>query len=273
MTFKLIFLHIPKTAGSTFHTILNRRFHKREIKNVFGSRYSDPEISNFMQMPEKHRKNLKLLKGHMPFGLHSYLEGSTKYMCFLRKPSERVVSQYYYIIKNAKNPLHKQVVSNDMSISEFVSSGIAIGMNNGQCRFINGDIDDYEFNQCDESLYKNVLKNINGHFLILGITERFDESVLVMAHLLGWKKPPYYFRENSSKIRKNLSQISNSDIETIGRYNKFDDKLYEYANKLLDDHIKNIPDFSANLSAYKLYNEKLQAHWGWLPDRLRSIFL
>lgn len=269
----LIFLHIPKTAGSTFHSILKKKYKDRHVQNVFGARYSTPNIADFIKRPLSEKTHIKMLKGHMPFGLHEYLPGPAKYIAILRDPVERVISLYYYIIKNPQNPMHEAVAINRMSLADFTASGVAIGTNNGQCRFINGDIDDYEFNRCDESLYANTIKHIDEHFLWLGLTERFDESTLLLTDLLGWKEAPVYFRGNASRIRKKTSQIEPQVIEGIERYNTFDRRLYDYANQRLDEQISNIPDFKNKLAQYQLKNIKLQSRWGWLPDSIRQIIV
>ncbi len=269
----LIFLHIPKTAGSTFHTILNKKYRDRDVQNVFGARYKAPAIADFIAMPMEKKTHIKMLKGHMPFGLHEYMPGASTYIAFLRDPVDRVISLYYYILKNKHNPMHEAVAVNGMSLDEFVSSGVAIGANNGHCRFINGDLEDYDFDKCDETLYENVIRHIDEHFLWLGITERFDESMLVLTHLLGWKKPPCYFRGNTSKVRKKTSQIDASTLQLIEQYNTLDRRLYEYANQRLDQQISRIPDFADKLAAYQRKNEKLQTRWGWLPDSLRQLLV
>ena len=270
---KLIFLHIPKTAGSTFHMILNKRYKSNEIKNLFGSRYSEPEIKSFIEAPVEAKKNIRLLKGHMPYGMHNYLPDESKYISVLRNPVERVISQYYYIKKNTYNPLHNQVEKDGMSISEFVSSGISVGMNNGHCRFLNGDLDEYKFNQCDDILLEQVKENIRKNFLWLGLTERFDESILVLSILLGWKSPPYYIRENVSKNRKSRDSISKEEISVIEEYNSLDMNLYSFANEMLDKQIQEISNFSEIYDAYKSKNKTIQKRWGWLPDRYKRFFI
>jgi len=270
---KLIFLHIPKTAGSTFHMILNKRYKPHEIKNLFGSRYSEPEIKSFIEAPVETKKNIRLLKGHMPYGMHNYLPDESKYISVLRNPVERVISQYYYIKKNTYNPLHNQVEKDGMSISEFVSSGISVGMNNGHCRFLNGDLDEYKFNQCDDILLDQVKENIRKNFIWLGLTERFDESVLVLSKLLGWKSPPYYIRENVSKNRKSRDSISKEEISIIEEYNSLDMNLYSFANEMLDKQIQEISNFSEIYDAYKRKNKTIQKRWGWLPDRYKRFFI
>jgi len=270
---KLIFLHIPKTAGSTFHMILNKRYKSDEIKNLFGSRYSEPEIKNFIETPVESKKNIRLLKGHMPYGMHNYLPQESKYISVIRNPIERVISQYYYIKKNNYNPLHNLVEKDGMSISEFVSSGISVGMNNGHCRFLNGDLDEYKFNQCDDILLDRVKENITTNFIWLGLTERFDESILVLSILLGWESPPYYIRENVSRNRKSRDSISKEDLSIIEKYNSLDMKLYSFANEMLDKQIQEISNFSEIYDAYKNKNKTIQKRWGWLPDRYKRFFI
>ena len=270
----LIFLHVPKTAGSTFHQILNARYRASKTHNVFGSRYSEESIAEFMRDGSTKYTGVELLKGHMPFGLHSYASHSkSRYITILRNPIERVISQYYYIKKNVNNPLYDAVEGGGMSITDFVESGVAVGMNNGQCRFLNGDLDEYAFNECDEQLLNQVKDNIEKHFVWVGLTERFDESVLLLADLMKWKKLPFYFRENVSKTRKPARAISDQDIKAIQHYNKYDLELYEYAGKRLDAQIANSPEFSRRLSAFVLKNQRLQKRWGRVPHWLREPFL
>ena len=269
----LIFLHIPKTAGSTFHTILNKRYDAKHVQNVFGSRYFEPEIKQFVETPNSDKSHIKLLKGHMPFGLHKYMPSKSDYIAILRDPVERVISQFYYIKKNINNPLHETVEGNKMSLKEFVSSGVAIGMNNGQCRFLNGDFDEYPFDGCTEELLRQVKKHVDEHFIWLGLTERFDESILILRDKLGWKNEPNYIRANVSKTRKKSSSIDPSVLETIKAYNKFDIALYEYANELLDLEIAKISDFDERLENFKKRNAMLEKRWGWLPDRMQQMFI
>ncbi len=270
---KLIFVHIPKTAGSTFHLILNKRYAPKETCNLFGAKYQDPEIKKFIDAPIEGKEHIRLLKGHMPFGLHAYLPGNANYISILRDPVERVVSQYYYIKKNQRNPLHSQVEGGDMSIEEFVSSGIAIGMNNGQCRFLNGDLAEYAFNRCDDSLLTKVKTNITQRFIWLGITERFDESIFMLSKLMGWQTPPYYIRENVSKVRKSIREVDESAIRIIEAYNTLDKRLYEYANSLLDEAIAGYEGFYSELEKFQKANEKKQRRWGWLPDQYRKLVI
>jgi len=269
----LIFVHIPKTAGSTFHMILNSRYPHSGIQNLFGSRYSEPEIHQFMIRPAETKKHIRLLKGHMPFGMHKHIPHPSQYIAMLRDPVERVISQYYYIKKNVHNPLHEKVEKGGMTIQDFVSSGVSIGMNNGQCRFLNGDLDEFPFGSKDQILLDSVMQHIEEHFVWLGITERFDESVLLLSKLMDWKIPPYYMRENVSKSRVRKSQVDQADINVIRSFNQFDLQLYQFAEGKLNRQIQEIEGFEQDVEQFSVRNRGIQRRWGWLPDKLKRFFI
>lgn len=268
----LIFIHIPKTGGSTFHSIINKRYDSSEIYNVFGSKQNDEEIKNFIELPVYKKERIKLLKGHMPFGLHSYLNDRFSYITFLRNPVDRVISQYYYIKKNKNNPNHEIVEGDAMSISDFVESGIVTGMNNGQARFITGDVNRLPYGD-DTNLLSDAKENINRYFRWVGVTERFDESMISLWNILEWDKKPYYIKQNVSKVRKSLSEIDEKDLRVVKNYNSVDEKLYEYANQLLDESLSNIKDCDKILESYKKHNEKISNRWSWLPEKYQRFFI
>ena len=272
VTQPIIFLHIPKSGGSTFHTILGKKYHPSEIYNIFGARQTDPEIIAFYNKPPETMAKINLLKGHMPFGLHEKLTSEAKYITFLREPVSAVTSKYYYIKKNAHNPKHREVHESGMSIEEFVTSGVVYGANNCHCRFLTGDIDRLAYGE-NASVLEDAIGNIEKHFLWVGLTERFDESVLVLANLLGWKKPPYYIRQNVNQQKKPRDSLAEQTIKIINDYNQQDKALYEYANNKLDEQISRIPDFSEQLEKFVTKNRKLASRYAWLPDKLQAYFL
>ena len=269
---KIIFIHIPKSGGSTFHSILNVRYKKINIYNIFGGRFSDPEIINFINLPNKEKSKIKLLKGHMPFGLHKYLDDEFEYITFVRNPFERVISQFYYIKQNKKNPKHEQVHLTGMGIKEFVTSGIVSGMNNGHCRFLTGDVDRLPYG-VSNNLIEETLENVNKKFMWIGVTERFDESILVLAFKMGWKKLPYYIKQNVSQISPRSKGLCKKDIYAIKAYNKEDMKLYEWANDALDYEISKIRNFDLMLDKFKEKNKMLAKKWAWLPDRVQKYII
>ncbi|NEO03330.1 MAG: sulfotransferase family protein, partial [Moorea sp. SIO3I7] len=91
----LIFLHIPKTAGTTLHYIINRQYKSEYIFEV-NCRESRNEL---IRMSEVQKSKIKVIRGHMEFGWHEFIAQPCTYITMLRDPVERVISFYFYILR------------------------------------------------------------------------------------------------------------------------------------------------------------------------------
>lgn len=256
----VIFQHIPKTAGSTLHTIFNKRYDRSAIFNIFASSYDDKEALDLRNLPGAQAEKIRVLKGHMPFGLHEYLPVPAKYFTVLRDPVKRVISQYFYILRNPRNPLYEPIVKNKMNAAEFVSSGISVGMNNGQIRWILGEINALPFGVINQGHLEQAKETLARHFFLTGINERFDETILLLSQKLCWNSFPYYRRQNTNR---NKTAIGEEQIRIIEQYNSLDIELYQFANSLLDAEIAKLPGFSEKLKSFQQRNRLYQ--WIFKP--------
>jgi len=89
----LIFIHKPKTAGTTFHFILSREY-KDCASYWLPSNNAGSGEKYLADLSLETREAIKLLRGYMYYGLDKYLSGSPRYITFLRNP----VSRFYPII-------------------------------------------------------------------------------------------------------------------------------------------------------------------------------
>ena len=122
------------------------------------------------------------------------------------------------------------------------------------------------FGSINEEHYKMAIKNLDNHFAVTGITERFNESILVLANELNWKYP-YYSIANKSN-RMDLS-IEIDGLSTIKKYYHYDMKLYNYANNLLDSKINIIKNFNSTLKRFN-YRNKIIGRF-FIGTRLRRM--
>ena len=260
----LIFLHIPKAAGSTLHPVLERHYSKRTYRTI-----SLPEqLEAFKQSPEAERHRIHLLKGHMPFGMHEYLKGRSRYITLLRHPAERVVSHYYYVKRQPGHYLHHHVAAG-MNLAEFASAGLSGEMDNGQVRLLSGHDQDIPCGACTRDLLDTAKRNIEEHFAVAGLTERFDESLVLMAIELGWNWTPYYLNRNVTQDKPVAKQIDPVACKAIEQANPLDFELYDWASQRFQDQLaRRQLEVDARIAQLNRAN-RLYRPWGSLADTFK----
>lgn len=246
----LIFLHIPKAAGTTLHKIIERQFGPEVTFSLSGTD-APTSIKEFIGLSEAKRQHIKVLKGHMPYGLHRYLCRPATYITMLRDPIDRIISHYYFVLSSPGHYLHTEVTSRNMSLTDFVMSGISTELTNDQTRLISGVerintrlLDGTErrtLRASQEIITAEILgiakKNLRDHFVAFGLSSRFDESLLLFKRLLGWRNI-YYVRHNVTKNRPGKGQVSREVKELIAKKNEMDLELYDFARQKFEGMIK-----------------------------------
>ncbi len=97
-------------------------------------------------------------------------------------------------------------------------------------------------------------------FGFVGLTERFDESIVMMKHFLGWRKLRYFVRKQT-RDRPSMDKVDPASLQLIRECNKFDLELYEFAQELFQRQIDEL-QARAGISIAQEYddfkNNKLQ---------------
>ncbi len=246
---RLVFLHIPKTAGSTLRRIIERQYDPDLIFTLEGWRVREKD---FRDLPADDRARIQVLAGHQFFGLHELLPEPSSYVTMLRDPVERLISQYYHILRSPEHYLHRQVTEDRLSLAEFAAADLAPELDNGQVRYLAGLKD--QGRRCTAEHLEIAKRHLAERFLVAGLAERFDESVLLMKHLLGWRLP-VYTRTNVARNRPPRSTIPAPTIEALRRACSLDRELYSHASRLLDRQVAEQGElFQRELTAFQTLN-------------------
>lgn len=240
----LIFLHLPKNGGTTIHSILNRQYEPENIHNIQVINNSRLSTQEFIELSENERKKIKLLKGHMLFGLHEYLYGESKYITFLRKPENRVISLYYYLKNKPNYKIRNEISIDDLTFDDFVKNIKIPELHNAQIRLISG-----LEHGTEKEMLEQALININKHFSFVGLQEQFDTSVIMLSGLYKWGIP-YFKSLNKGKYKE--PKMNPSTLQLINEYNNGDNLLYQEVEKRFNQQKK-----SAIWLPYKEYQLKL----------------
>ena len=229
----VIFIHIPKTAGTTLTEILERQYPPSKRYSL-GAKV-EKAIIEFKSLDESARADVDALYGHMAYGLHTYLPRPALYVTMLREPVERVISFYYFVRGNKYHYLYDLSQYKAADIKAFVESGHTIMVDNFQVRLLSGVWSEVPFGGVTAEHLAMAKQNLDD-FDLVGLTERFDESLLLIKDLLGWQCV-WYEARNVTQKRPKKSELSADMLETVRAYNQWDIALYHYAEEVLATQI------------------------------------
>ena len=257
----LIFLHIPKASGSTLHRILEREYRGRRIWDA-----TYPEDEDLEQFPPDERASIELVKGHLHFGLHKLFPQRATYVTLVREPVERVISHYYYASRHPEHYLHRQIVDAGLTLRDYVTGNLSDELSNGQVRILSERA--RELSTCDRGCLEEAKRNLVEHFPVVGVSERFDESVLLFQRAWGWRLP-LYARANVGDSSGRRS-VDDETRVVIGERNQLDRELYDFAVERFEATIVAAgDDFARTLRRFRLLNAP-PAAVGRVTRRLRQ---
>ena len=93
----LIFLHVPKSAGTTFGAILRQQYGRNHIYKI-DNEAANASVEQYKQMGINDKRQYRVIEGHWPVELHNNVIQPCTYVTFLRNPLKRVVSHYYHVL-------------------------------------------------------------------------------------------------------------------------------------------------------------------------------
>ncbi|OLE71167.1 MAG: hypothetical protein AUI36_02985, partial [Cyanobacteria bacterium 13_1_40CM_2_61_4] len=238
----VIFLHIGKTAGTTLRRILRRNFRSAEIMVVRArGRPRTETLDDFGALPQAERARPRLIMGHTVFGLHERVPRPSTYISMVRRPKSLVLSQYNFVLRTPGHRHHEEVTRRGLALEDYIESGLSLEMDNSQTRAIAGDLDT-PFGACTDEMLALAKRNIEGHFAVVGITERFDESLILLQRAFGWRRVSYV---SANVARGERPEPSPGALQLIARHNRLDDELYRWVGERFDAAIAADPLFEA----------------------------
>lgn len=218
-------IHVPKTAGTAFWEILTQVYRSpqiyRDLDGQIGA--DDPRLVE-----------VQLLHGHYP--LSKYLPDfpDAKPIVWLRHPIFRVISDYFFskTFNDRQNPLHVQVVDQDLSLLEYAQLADA----------------------------RNVMTAFTAglplrEFYFVGIQEFFTEDLLALKRQLGWPRfQPVVENTNPSPdyLQQLRAIVLDPDLMAkIADLNQEDMALYETALAMRADRLQQSLLLQVTLSEWR----------------------
>jgi hypothetical protein len=246
----VLFLHVPKAGGTTLGEYVYSQCrapedHDEGLLNAgvlfvpYGFfKEAGLQVPDYIR-PMLGRGDLRAVVGHFWFGLHEHVGRPWTYVTLLRDPVERVVSLYHYLKLDER-----------MSLEEFAASPPFREADNDQVRRIAGA--DPEVGGCTRAMLETAKDNLRRHFAVVGVTERFDETLVLLNRRLGWTKEIASYPRNVNPARRPTDSLPQATVDAIRARNALDAELHRFAGEWMDEAIAaEGPAFHDDLARYR----------------------
>lgn len=239
----LVFLHVPKTAGSTLKWIIERQYPAGSTMTI-ESEDLLRQYRAFQALPSEARRRLRCVQGHVPFGVHRWLPQGARYITMLRDPVEWTLSLYAYVQRMPFFDDHPDLTpfrgARSLDLGGFVGFLMDSNMADMQTRMISGQTDLLRhlppYAPMTDDALDCARRNLRERFDCVGLVERFDESLLLMKRKLGWRNV-HYRRLNVSEGRSKRTELSPAALQRILECHRRDVELYDETCRLFSAEI------------------------------------
>lgn len=227
---KLFFDHLPKCGGTTLHNFLLKHYRPEKVFRIISIRKGGPiakQVQIFTDKPEEERYSYDLIFGHHTFQFMDDIHPEMYKITMLREPVDRIISHYYFVKRFKNHHLHEQVMSNQMSLESYVTSGISEELDNWYVKHFSGLDEEKVYSDPDYALA--CAKRNLARFDCIGVLSQMDDFISKLRKDLSLKGTfDNNRRVNKTEGRPKVSDVSPKAIEEVKRMNSLDIALYEW---------------------------------------------
>ena len=184
---KLVFIHIPKTAGTSLRLLIESNYEPHERKSIYTYENLDNELQKALEDPQ-----IKCIFGHFPLR-PVIAESDATVVTLFREPIARSISHYNHY-KRRLNETHRRLMKDIHSPHDFPK---IVESNNRHTAFLSGYLNQRKFLE-DASVLDKALASFD-RLDAVGFTEEYAASIAYFGTLFGWRNTYVEHHNSGSK--------------------------------------------------------------------------
>ena len=235
---QFFFVHVMKTAGTTFARQLQQQFPKESIypcREIDWISEHDFEayvnIPRLLALTSERRAGIRIYTGHFPFFVCGQIDPRLITLTVLRDPIERTISvlKHFKRVEERFHDLSLEAVYDDRQIFRFF-------VENHQTKVFSLALDDNEqaINcglDVDAARFARARENL-ARVDVIGLTEEYDRFLAEVRDRFGWWPGGVDLAERANVSTEDW-EVSGPFRERIATDNAYDLELYEIAKDLV----------------------------------------
>ncbi|HEX4230609.1 MAG TPA: hypothetical protein VHZ07_18170 [Bryobacteraceae bacterium] len=248
----IYFLHIPKTAGTTLLQYVSAQVAPDRLITTYGGElaFYAPD-RDFVARVRSRCDPKTVIYGHYGFGAHLLLDDQQpRYVTFFRDPTRRILSFFAHQAREPQARLY-DAIAKGLTLKTAIAQHLAPEVNNYVTRILTTDLSLVEALRTnltslrfaagvwnglghgpggpyDQILhrahYQMAVEHLDRHFAFVGIAERMQESMVRLAHGMGWSTPGEDLILNAAT--ESHPPVDDETEALISTYNASDIDLY-----------------------------------------------
>ena len=220
-----IFLHIPKTAGTSLRNTLLQGVPPGEQLLIYPGKLPGISIEEFHQVALRQRNRLSWIFGHCQFGVDRHLTQPAEYITFIREPLARLRSNFaHHVAAGTQFEIDRIPVR----LATVINEGLSEEFDNNMTRVIAGvGRKTVAIGRVGEDEVELALNNVRNHFCFLGSYDSVDADTLKLQTHLGLSAsplpmdnvtPPHQYHDDG--------EVNAVDWRAVANRNRADLRLY-----------------------------------------------
>jgi hypothetical protein len=220
-----IFLHIPKTAGTSLRNTLLGNVPPGECLLIYPGPMPGVTLERAHEIPLRHRDQLSWVYGHLKFGFDRSVTRPCRYFTFVREPLDRLRSNFAH---HAAAGTLFQIDGRPVRPSVVFNQGLAEEFDNVMTRVLSGyGVEIVPLGRVGEDEVELAIRNVREHFEFVGMYAQAERDVVRLQISLGLPRDPLRYDNVTPPINHyDQSEMVNINWDQVAARNWADVMLY-----------------------------------------------